>query len=101
MRIRGTIQSLEEARKTIQKLKLYIDQRLPSWGTEFINNPVEGKIFTRTDLSITYQYINGTWTDISTGGDGGTPDTNYLLWMSGERFEYMDGTDFILMSALA
>ena len=101
MPLRGTIKTLEEARKELQKMQGFIKLSMPGYGTAFPTNPVDGKILTRTDLDITYQYINGGWVDISTGGGGGTPTTDYLLLMSGERAEWMDGTDFILMSASA
>jgi hypothetical protein len=98
-KIRKTIQTLEEARRTIQKLELYIERRLPGYGTSFPNNPVNGKIFTRTDQKITYQYYNSTWNDISTGSGGGTPSTNYFLFMDGTRAEMMDSTDLELMAS--
>jgi hypothetical protein len=99
MNFRKTIKSLEEVRKTLQRIFNEIIRRDPGYGTAFPSVPTDGKIFSRTDTKITYQYQNGAWVDISTGGGGGTPPTNYLLWMDGTRAEFMDGTDFELMES--
>lgn len=96
---RTAVKTIEEVRKALQSLRVALNLYLPSYGTSFPDNAGDGQIFTRTDLSITYQYQNNSWVDISTGGGGGEPETNYLLWMDGSRAQHMDGSDFILMSA--